>query len=98
MSMVTLSRRSFALGALVLVLFPLSALAEPLGANLQQLLDAMEQSHPALSAAAAAREAATAQVEIAGSLADPQFEASFEDIDREAGGPLPESLGSIFYK
>jgi outer membrane protein TolC len=98
MFMVTLSRPALALGAFILVLLPLSAFAEPLGANLQQLLDAMEQSHPALSAAAASREAAAAQVEIAGSLADPQFEASFEDIDREAGGPLPESLGSIFYK
>ncbi|CAN0472995.1 unnamed protein product, partial [Phaeothamnion confervicola] len=57
----------------------------------------MEQSHPALSAAAASRDAAAAQVDIAGSLEDPQFEASFEDIDREAGGPLPETLGSIFY-
>lgn len=97
MSMDTLRRCALTLGACVLVLLPLSALAEQLGANLPQLLDAMEQSHPALSAAAAAREAASAQVEIAGSLEDPQFEASFEDIDREAGGPLPESLGSIFY-
>ena len=97
MFMVTLRRCALTLGACVLVLAPLSAFAEPLGANLPQLLAAMEQSHPALSAAAAAREAASAQVEIAGSLEDPQFEASFEDIDREAGGPLPESLGSIFY-
>lgn len=91
-------RRARALGVLILVLSPFPASAEQLGANLQQLLDAMERSHPALSAAAASRDAAAAQVEIAGSLADPQFEASFEDIDREPGSPLPESLGGIFYK
>ncbi len=91
-------RRALALGVFVLILSPLPASAEQLGANLQQLLDAMEQSHPALSAAAASREAAAAQVEIAGSLADPQFEASFEGIDREPGSALPESLRSIFYK
>ncbi|NJO33517.1 MAG: TolC family protein, partial [Rhodospirillales bacterium] len=91
-------RRALALGVFVLHFSPLPALAEQLGANLQQLLDAMEQSHPALSAASASRAAAAAEVEIAGSLADPQFEASFEGIDREPGSPLPESLGSIFYK
>lgn len=91
--------RAFALGAVTLFLLsPLSASAQELGANLQQLLDAMEQSHPALSAASASREAAAAEIEIAGALPDPQFEASFEDIDRDPGGAFPESLGSIFYK
>jgi len=32
-----------------------------------------------------------------GSLEDPEFEISFEDIDREEDGPLPQRLGSIFY-
>jgi len=91
-------RRALALAVFIHFLSPLPALAEQLGANLQQLLDAMEQSHPALGAASASRAAAAAEVEIAGSLADPQFEASFEDIDRQFGSPLPESLGSIFYK
>ncbi len=91
-------RRALALGVFILFLSPLPALAEQLGANLQQLLDAMEQSHPALGAASASRAAAAAEVEIAGSLADPRFEVSFEDIDRKSGSPLPESLGSIFYK
>ncbi|HEX6118567.1 MAG TPA: TolC family protein [Dongiaceae bacterium] len=90
--------RALALGTLIVSLSPLSASAEQLGANLQQLIDAMEQSHPALSAASASREAAAAEVEIAGALPDPQFEASFEDIDRDPDGVFPESLGSIFYK
>ena len=90
--------RALALGVAATILLSLPALAEPLGSNLPQLLDAMEQSHPALSAAAASRHAAAAEVEIAGALPDPQFEASFEGIDREHNGPLPESLGSIFYK
>ena len=90
--------RALALGVAATILLSLPTLAEPLGSNLPQLLDAMEQSHPALNAAAASRDAAAAEVEIAGALPDPQFEASFEDIDREHNGPLPESLGSIFYK
>lgn len=97
MFIVAPGRLALVLGAFTL-LSPLSVSAEPLGANLPQLLDAMEQSHPALSAASASRDAAAAEVEIAGALADPEFEASFEGIDREAGGPLPESLGSIFYR
>jgi cobalt-zinc-cadmium efflux system outer membrane protein len=92
---VDLRRPALALGAVIVSLMPLSASAEPL--DLQQLLAAMEQSHPALSAAAASRDAAAAEVEIAGALEDPQFEASFEDIDRRKDGPLPQRLGSIFY-
>ncbi|HEV8390641.1 MAG TPA: TolC family protein [Dongiaceae bacterium] len=95
---VTASRRALARGVAITVLFSVPAAATPLGADLQQLLLAMEQSHPALSAASAARDAAAAEIEIAGALDDPEFEASFEDIDREDGGPLPQSLGSIFYK
>lgn len=91
--------RALALGAFTLfILLPLSASGQELGANLQQLLEAMEQSHPALSAASASREAAAAEVEIAGALPDPQFEASFEGIDRDPDGASPESLRSIFYK
>lgn len=86
--------RALALGVLFLILWPVSALADELGANLQQLLDAMEQSHPALTAASASREAAAAEVAVAGALPDPQFEASFEDIDRELEGSIP---GSILY-
>jgi outer membrane protein TolC len=89
--------RALALGAVIILLFPLPASAGPLGTDLRQLLDLMEQSHPALSAASASRDAAAAEVEIAGALDDPQFEASFEDIDREDDGPLPQRLGSIFY-
>lgn len=90
--------RAAALGAFLLFLVPVSASADRLGANLQQLLNAIEQSHPALSAASALRDAVAAEIEIAGALPDPQFEASFEDISREPNGPIPESLGSIFYK
>ncbi len=90
-------RRVFALGLAALISLPLPALAEPLGSDLGPLLDAMEKSHPALNAAAASRDAAAAEVEIAGALDDPEFEVSFEDIDREGSGPLPQRLGSIFY-
>lgn len=93
----TLSRQAHALGVAFVLLLPLPAFADRVGADLQRLLVLMEQSHPALSAASASRAAAAAEVEIAGALSDPQFEASFEDIDREAGGPLPQRLGSIFY-
>jgi outer membrane protein TolC len=89
--------RALALGLAVLILAAAPASAEQLGASLQPLLDAMEQSHPALTAAAASRQAAADEVEIAGALEDPQFETSFEDIDREDGGPLPQRVGSIFY-
>ncbi len=90
-------RRAFALGIAAIISLPLPALAEPLGSDLGSLLDAMEKSHPALNAATASRDAAAADVEIAGALDDPQFEVSFEDIDREDDGPLPQRLGSIFY-
>lgn len=89
--------RALALGFAALISLPLSALAEPLGSDLPQLLDAMEKSHPALNAAVSSRDAAAAEVEIAGALDDPQFEISFEDIDREDSTPLPQRLGSIFY-
>lgn len=97
--MLTLSgnHRALVLGVATMLLLALPARAEPLGSDLPQLLDAMEQSHPALNAAAASRDAAAADVEIAGALDDPQFEVSFEDIDREEDGPLPQRLGSIFY-
>lgn len=90
-------RRALALGLAAMISLPLPALAEPLGSDLGSLLDAMEKSHPALNAATASRDAAAAEVEIAGALDDPQFEVSFEDIDREDDGPLPQRLGSIFY-
>lgn len=90
-------RRAFALGLAAMISLPLPALAEPLGSDLGPLLDAMERSHPALNAAAASRDAAAAEVEIAGALDDPEFEVSFEDIDREENGALPQQLGSIFY-
>ncbi len=67
------------------------------GKELAQLIRMMEQSHPALSATTASREASAAEIEIAGALDDPQFEISFEDIARADGGPQPRSLGSIFY-
>ena len=89
-------RRALALGIAAIISLPLPALAEPLGSDLGLLLDAMEKSHPALNAATASRDAAAAEVEIAGALDDPQFEVSFEDIDREDDGPLPQRLGSIF--
>ena len=90
--------RACVLGAFILLHWPFAASAQELGTNLPELLDAMEESHPALSAASASREAAAAEVVIAGALPDPQFEASFEDIDRERGGIAPDSLGSIYYK
>jgi outer membrane protein TolC len=90
-------RRALALGLAAMISLPLPALAEPLGRDLPRLLEAMEQSHPAFKAAAASRDAAVAEVEIAGALDDPQFEVSFEDIDRKHGGIAPDSLGSIYY-
>lgn len=89
--------RALALGLVAMISLPLPALAEPLGSDLGPLLDAMEKSHPALNAAAASRDAAAAEVEIAGALDDPEFEVSFEDIGREENSPLPQRLGSIFY-
>lgn len=88
---------AFALGFAAINLVPLAASAEQLGNELAPLLDAMERSHPALAAAAASRDAAAAEVDIAGALEDPEFEISFEGIDREEDGPLPQRLGSIFY-
>lgn len=85
------------LAAVFLLLSSLPASAAPVGADLDELLAAMQQFHPALNAAAASRAAAAAEVEIAGALDDPQFETSFEDIDRDDDGPLPQRLGSIFY-
>lgn len=85
------------LAAVFLLLSNQPASAEPIGAELDELLVAMEQFHPALNAAAASRDAAAAEVDIAGALDDPQFETSFEDIDREDDGLLPQRLGSIFY-
>ncbi|HET6159934.1 MAG TPA: TolC family protein [Dongiaceae bacterium] len=89
--------RALALGLAATVLLPLQAAAAPLGSDLEELLDVMEHSHPALTAAAASRDAAAAEIEIAGALPDPQFQASFEDIDRKSGSPLPDRLGSIHY-
>lgn len=89
--------RALALGLVAMISLPLPALAEPLGSDLGPLLDAMEKSHPALNAADASRDAAAAEVEIAGALDDPEFEVSFEDIGREENSPLPQRLGSIFY-
>lgn len=89
--------RALVLGLAATALLSYQVSAEQPGANFEQLLDAMERSHPVLAAAAATRNAAAAEVEIAGAIEDPQFEASFEDIDREDGGPLPQRLGSIFY-
>lgn len=89
--------RAFALGLAAIFLIPLAAQAEQLGSELAPLLDAMERSHPALTAAAASRDAAAAEVDIAGALDDPEFGISFEDIEREEDGPLPQRLGSIFY-
>ncbi|WP_119304876.1 TolC family protein [Dongia deserti] len=91
------SRQAFLLGAIILVLLCRPAFSEPLGADLQRLVEAMERFHPALNAASASRDAAAAEIEIAGALDDPQFGASFEDIDREDDGPLPQRVGSIFY-
>lgn len=95
---VSLTRQAFLLGGVITILLasPASA-AELLGADLQDLLAAMERSHPALNAASASRDAAAAEVEIAGALDDPQFGASFEGIDREEDGLLPQRVGSIFY-
>jgi cobalt-zinc-cadmium efflux system outer membrane protein len=90
--------RALALGLVATILLSLPASAEPLGSDLAQLLDQMERSHPALAAATASRDAAAAEVEIAGALDDPQFEASFEDIDRKENSPLPQRVGSIFYR
>lgn len=89
--------RALALGATFVFSFSFQASADQLGADLQQLLDVMERSHPMLTAATAARDAAAAEVDIAGALEDPHFQASFEDIDREDGGPFPQRVGSIFY-
>ena len=89
--------RAFALGFAAITLIPLEAQAEQLGSELAPLLDAMERSHPALTAAAASRDAAAAEVDIAGALEDPEFGISFEGIEREEDGPLPQRLGSIFY-
>ena len=94
---ITRPGRAIALGLAAMIFLSAPASAEQLGDNLQQLLDAMERSHPVLTAAAASRQAAAADFEIAGALEDPQFEASFEDIDREDDGLLPQRLGSIFY-
>jgi cobalt-zinc-cadmium efflux system outer membrane protein len=80
--------------SLVSVVF---ARAEEPGGNLDDLIAMMASAHPSLAAAAAAQEAASDEIEIAGALQDPQFEVSFEDIDREDDGPLPQRLGSIFY-
>ncbi|HET6157755.1 MAG TPA: TolC family protein [Dongiaceae bacterium] len=90
--------RALALGLVATTVLSLPASAEPLGSDLGRLLDEMERSHPALAAATASRDAAAAEVEIAGALDDPQFEASFEDIDREENSPLPQRVGSIFYR
>jgi outer membrane protein TolC len=90
-------RRELVLALAATTLLSLPASAEPLGSDLGQLLDAMERTHPALTAATASRDAAAAEVEIAGALDDPQFEASFDDIDREDDGPLPQRVGGIFY-
>jgi outer membrane protein, heavy metal efflux system len=90
-------RPAFALALAAMVLRATPALAEPLGSDLAALLDSMKKSHPALIAAGFSRDAAAAEVEIAGALDDPQFEVSFEDIDREQSSPLPQRLGSIFY-
>src|SRR3546814_10308857 len=60
--------RAFALGLAAITLMPLAASAEQVGSELVPLLDAMERSHPALAAAAASRDAAAAEVDIAGSL------------------------------
>jgi outer membrane protein TolC len=97
MPSVSFGRQAVLLGAALMILLCRPASAEPLGADLQQLLAEMERFHPALNAASASRDAAAAEVEIAGALDDPQFEASFEDIDREDDGPLPQRVGSIFY-
>ncbi|MGH6894446.1 MAG: TolC family protein [Dongiaceae bacterium] len=82
---------------MLLLVSPSIAKAMELGGSLDQLIAMMIGAHPALTAAAAAREAAGAEIEIAGALDDPQFEISFEDIDRQDDGPLPQRLGSIFY-
>ena len=98
MSILFAHGRALAIGLAATLLLSLQAAAAPLGSDLTELLGAMEHSHPALAAAASSRDAAAAEVDIAGALPDPQFEASFEDIDREPGGIAPDRLGSIYYK
>lgn len=98
MSNVFAHGRALAIGLAATLLLSLQAAAAPLGSDLTELLGAMEHSHPALAAAASSRDAAAAEVDIAGALPDPQFEASFEDIDREPDGIAPDRLGSIYYK
>src|SRR5688500_10809296 len=89
--------RALMLALAATTLLSLPASDEPLRSDAGQLLDVMERTHPALTAATASRDAAAAEVEIAGALDDPQFEASFEDIDREDDGLLPQRVGGIFY-
>lgn len=89
--------RALVLALAATIWLSLPASAAPLGSDLGHLLEEMERTHPALTAATASRDAAAAEVDIAGALDDPQFEASFEDIDREDDGPLPRRVGGIFY-
>lgn len=89
--------RSAVLAVIVMHMLADPASAGQLGADLPELIRAMEQAHPALQAATAAADAAATEVTAAGALDDPQFEISFEGIDRDDDGLRPEQLGSIFY-
>lgn len=89
--------RALALGFMLSLASVVFARADEPGGNLDDLIAMMASAHPSLAAAAAAQEAANDEIEIAGALQDPQFEVSFENIDRQDDGPLPQRLGSIFY-
>jgi outer membrane protein TolC len=72
--------------------------ADQLGAQLEPLLELVRGQNPAIAAKALETEAAIAEIEIVGSLEDPEFSVSFEDIDAHDSNPLPARLGSIFYE
>lgn len=83
-------------------LFALSAVAEeakerPLGDNLPQMLELLDQQHPEIQAMRQESQAASARVTPAGSLPDPMLRVEWQDIERTNPTLAPNKVGATKY-
>lgn len=84
------------------LLFALPASAEeakerPLGDNLSQMLELLDQQHPEIQAMRQELSAAKARVTPAGSLPDPMLRIEWQDIERNNPTLAPNKVGATKY-
>lgn len=93
------------IAAVLLLALPVAALAQPIapasptapGANVDELLALARQLSPDLAAMGLDAEGAVARADAAGSLPDPVFRTTFDDIDRREGSLAPSRTRKIVY-